>query len=110
MFPSAGGSPGTAGGFTPPRVASRGSIVQGGSDLHVPPRSAERLAQALRAAGDRDVAVRIIPHLSHTLCPDTLGSIQAWSWLPSRRLSNQLLDALASWLTAELKPGKLRAP
>jgi len=31
---------------------------------------------ALRAAVDRDVAVRIIPHLSHTLCPDTVGSIQ----------------------------------
>jgi len=39
-----------------------------------------------------------------------IGSIQAWSWLPSRRLSSQLLDTLASWLTAELKPGKLRAP
>ena len=92
------------------RVTVPALIVQGGSDLHVPPRSAERLAQALRAAGDRDVAVRLIPHLSHTLCPDVIGSIQAWSWLPSRRLSNQLLDTLASWLTAELKPGKLRAP
>jgi hypothetical protein len=48
--------------------------------------------------------------LSHTLCPDVIGSLQAWSWLPSRRLSNQLLDTRASWLTAELKPGKLRAP
>ncbi len=92
------------------RVTVPALIVQGGSDLHVPPRSAERLAATLRAAGDRDVAVRIIPHLSHTLCPDVIGSIQAWSWLPSRRLSNQLLDTLASWLTAELRPGKLRAP
>jgi hypothetical protein len=48
--------------------------------------------------------------LSDTLCPDVIASIQAWSWLPSRRLSNQLLDTLDSWLTAELKPGKLRAP
>jgi dienelactone hydrolase len=92
------------------RVTVPALILQGGSDLHVPPRSAERLAQALRAGGDRDVAVRILPHLSHTLCPDVIGSIQAWSWLPSRRLSSQLLDTLASWLTAELKPGKLRAP
>lgn len=86
------------------RVKLPALIVQGGSDLHVPPRSAERLAATLRAAGDRDVTVRVIPHLSHTLCPDITGHLQGWSWLPSRRLSNQLLDDLASWLTAELKP------
>ena len=79
-------------------------ILQGGSDLHVPPRSAERLAAAMHAAGNRDVTARIIPHLSHTLCPDIIGSIQAWSWLPSRRLSNTLLETLTSWLVTELKP------
>lgn len=78
-------------------------IVQGGSDLHVPPRSAERLAATMHAAGNRDVTVRIIPHLSHTLSPDPIGSIQAWSWLPSRRLSNALLDDVTRWLVAELK-------
>jgi len=78
-------------------------ILQGGSDLHVPPRSAERLVATLRAAGNRDVAARIIPHISHTLCPDIVGSIQAWSWLPSRRLSNALLDDLRTWLVSELK-------
>jgi hypothetical protein len=92
------------------RVTVPALILQGGNDLHVPPRSAERLAQTLRAAGDREVSVRIFPHLSHTLCPDAIGSLQAWSWLPSRRLSNQLLETLTGWLTAELKPGKLRAP
>ena len=78
-------------------------ILQGGSDLHVPPRSAERLVATLRAAGNRDITARIIPHVSHTLCPDIIGSIQAWSWLPSRRLSNALLDDLRTWLVAELK-------
>jgi len=86
------------------RVRVPALILQGGSDRHVPPRSAERLAAAMRAAGNHDVTARIIPHLSHTLCPDIVGSIQAWSWLPSRRLSNELLEALTSWLVAELKP------
>ncbi len=85
------------------RVKVPALILQGGSDLHVPPRSAERLAATMRAAGARDVTARIIPHLSHTLCPDIIGSIQAWSWLPSRRLSNELLETLTSWLVAELK-------
>jgi hypothetical protein len=77
-------------------------IIQGGNDLHVPPRSAERLAATMHAAGNRDVTVRIIPHLSHPLSPDIIGSLQAWSWLPSRRLSKALLDTLTSWLATEL--------
>jgi len=52
------------------RVTVPALILQGGSDLHVPPRSAERLAQALRAGGDRDVAVRILP-TSATRCART---------------------------------------
>ena len=86
------------------RVKVPALILQGGSDLHVPPRSAERLAATLRAAGDRDVTAQIIPHLSHTLCPDILGNVQAWSWLPSRRISNVLLEDVTRWLVVELKP------
>ncbi|HEX4455816.1 MAG TPA: hypothetical protein VH143_33380 [Kofleriaceae bacterium] len=42
--------------------------------------------------------------ISHTLCPDIIGSLQAWSWLPSRRLSNALLEDLRGWLVHELAP------
>jgi dipeptidyl aminopeptidase/acylaminoacyl peptidase len=86
------------------RVKVPALFIQGGSDLHVPPRSAERLAATMRVAGHRDLTVRLIPHLSHTLVPDVTGHRQGWSWLPSRRLSNQLLEELTTWLTAELKP------
>ena len=85
------------------RVRSPTLLVQGGSDLHVPPRSAERLAAVIRAAGEREVTVRIIPHVSHTLCPDVIGSVQAWTWLPSWRLSKALLDTVTRWLAAELR-------
>ena len=84
------------------RVKMPTLIVQGGADLHVPPRSAERLAAALHGAGNHDVDVRIIPHLSHTLAPDVIGSIQAWSWMPSRRLSSALLETLRGWLATRL--------
>ncbi len=79
-------------------------IVQGGSDLHVPPRSAERLVATMRGAGNPDVTAHVIPHLSHTLSPDVIGSVQAWSWLPSRRLSNALLETVRGWLVDRLKP------
>jgi dienelactone hydrolase len=85
------------------RVTSPVLILQGGSDLHVPPRSVERLVATLRAAGNLDVTARIIPHLSHTLCPDVVGTVQAWSWLPSRRVSNTLLEDLRAWLVAALR-------
>jgi hypothetical protein len=77
-------------------------ILQGGSDLHVPPRSVSRLTSVLHQTGNRDVTVRLLPQLSHVLSPDVIGSLQAWSWLPSRRLSNELLDTLASWLKTKL--------
>lgn len=85
------------------RVTSPVLILQGGSDLHVPPRSAGRLVAALGAAGNRDVTPRIIPHLSHTLCPDIIGSVDAWSWLPSRRVSNALLEEMRAWLVTRLR-------
>ncbi|MBV8760205.1 MAG: prolyl oligopeptidase family serine peptidase, partial [Deltaproteobacteria bacterium] len=79
-------------------------ILQGAADLHVPPRSAERLQAAMRAAGNHDVTVRILPNVSHTLSPDAIGSLQGFGWLPSRRLSNQLLVSLREFLVAKLKP------
>jgi uncharacterized protein len=89
------------------RVMAPTLVVQGGSDLHVPPRSAERIVETERAVGNPDATAKIIPQLSHTLCPDIIGSIQAWSWLPSRRLSTELLTDVTTWLTAELfKAGK----
>jgi uncharacterized protein len=87
-------------------VAVPALVLQGGSDLHVPPRSAERLVATMRAAGNRDVSARIVPHLSHTLCPDVDGSIHAWTWLPSWRLSNELLETMTGWLATRLGTGR----
>lgn len=49
-------------------------IIHGGADLHVPVRSAGRLAAAMRAAGNPDVTVRIFPGVSHSLMPDPIGT------------------------------------
>jgi hypothetical protein len=50
-------------------------ILQGGTDITVPARSAEKLAAAMRDDGNHDETVRIIPGVSHSLLPDPVGAM-----------------------------------
>jgi len=86
------------------KVRAPSLILQGGSDRHVPPISAERIAAAMRRGGNPNVAVRIFPQLSHMLVPDPEGLASGWKQLPSYRLSDALLRTLTDWLVAELRP------
>src|SRR5262249_23325450 len=79
-------------------------ILHGGADLHVPPRSAERLAVAMRAAPNPDVTVRLFPGLSHTFLPDPLGLSSGWLFLPAFLTAPEDLDTLARWVTSPLHP------
>jgi dipeptidyl aminopeptidase/acylaminoacyl peptidase len=49
------------------KVRAPALVVHGGNDLHVPLRSAERIATAMRSNGNKDVTVRIFPGISHSL-------------------------------------------
>jgi len=82
-------------------------ILQGGADITVPIRSAERLAAAMRAGGNRDVTVRIFPGVSHALLPDTVGASDRWLYLPAFETAPQLLDVLAQWTAAHLAPSRV---
>lgn len=84
-------------------------IVQGGSDITVPLRSAERLASAMRAGGNRDVTVRILPGVSHAFLPDPGGLPSGWAVLPGFLTAPPVLDELTAWMRARLKVGR-RAP
>jgi dienelactone hydrolase len=86
-----------------PRVRAPLLIVQGGSDLHVPPISAERLAAAVRGAGNRDVSVLIVPYISHILSPDPDGRASAWAHLPSYRPAEVVLHTVDDWLQTHLR-------
>jgi dipeptidyl aminopeptidase/acylaminoacyl peptidase len=77
-------------------------IIQGATDLHVPIRSAERLAWAMRAAGNRDVTVRLFPGVSHSLLRDPLGLNSGWVYLPAFLTSPDILQAMSEWLSARL--------
>jgi uncharacterized protein len=81
-------------------------ILQGGSDITVPIRSAERLAAAMREGGNPDVTVRIIPGVSHALLPDPVGVSTRWLYLPGFETSPQLLDVLTRWTVSHLAPGQ----
>ena len=85
------------------RVRTPALIIQGANDLHVPLRSLERLAQAMRAAGDRDVTVRVFPGVSHSFLPDPGGLSSGWAMLPAFRTSPEILQAASDWLAARLR-------
>jgi pimeloyl-ACP methyl ester carboxylesterase len=78
-------------------------IVQGGSDITVPLRSAEKLASFMRSSGNQDVTVRVIPGVSHSLLPDPLGLSSEWVFLPAFETSPQVLNLMADWLGTRLR-------
>jgi dipeptidyl aminopeptidase/acylaminoacyl peptidase len=84
------------------RVKCPALIVQGGNDLHVPMRSSERIANAMRANGNQDVTVRIFPGVSHSLLPDPIGPNSGWAYLPAFLTSPEMLDVMAHWTSQKL--------
>ena len=88
--------------FYASRVHCPALILQGGSDITVPIRSAERIASAIRSNGNPDVTVRIIPAVSHSMLPDPVGPGSGWVYLPAFETSPQLLDVMTNWATARL--------
>lgn len=77
-------------------------ILHGGSDITVPVRSAEKIANAIRSNGNSDVTVRIIPGVSHSLLPDPVGPNSGWVYLPAFATSPRVLDVMTNWATARL--------
>jgi dienelactone hydrolase len=84
------------------RVHCPALILQGGSDITVPIRSAEKIASAIRSNGNSDVTVRIIPAVSHSMLPDPIGPGSGWLYLPAFATCPQLLDVMTNWATAHL--------
>lgn len=77
-------------------------IIQGGADATVPISSAENIASAMRAGGNLDVTVRIVPGVSHSLLPDPFGLSSGWAALPAFLTAPEVLDELTRWSVAKL--------
>ena len=81
------------------RVTAPVLILQGDADDVVPPEGAQRLAQAFRDGGNRDVTVRILPGLTHTMLRArdfAHGAPDASSY----RLPVEVKGDVAQWVTS----------
>ena len=85
------------------RVRCPALLLHGAADLTVPPRSAGRLAAAMRAAGNADVTVRFFPGVSHAFLPDPWGLPSGWVTLPGFATSPEVLRAIGEWAEERLE-------
>jgi acetyl esterase/lipase len=75
----------------------------------VPASEAEKLAAALRSAGNSSVTVRVFPETNHLFVADRNGSFVdasgrlRYSSLPSLAVRREVLGAIADWLDAHLR-------
>jgi dienelactone hydrolase len=80
-------------------------ILQGALDRQVSAGQADTVAATLRAAGNRDVIEKVYPGLNHLfLHTDGDGSPMEYPGLTNTKLPALVLDDLAAWLTARLRP------
>jgi alpha-beta hydrolase superfamily lysophospholipase len=77
-------------------------ILQGETDRQVPAIEARRLADAMRAAGNRRVTVRTFPRMNHLMVEDPSGSPLRYPSLPSFEVRQDLRGVLADWLARTL--------
>jgi hypothetical protein len=84
------------------RVTAATLILQGATDRQVPVDQAEKLAALIRAGGNRDVTVRVIPATNHLFIADPTGDFNAYDKLPTNNVSASVLGPLADWLVLKL--------
>jgi dienelactone hydrolase len=87
------------------RVRAPVLVLQGATDRQVPEAQARELAGTARAAGNRDVTLRVFAGLNHLFVPDPEGTadVQRYAALPSKQVQPEVLGALADWLAAKLR-------
>jgi hypothetical protein len=77
-------------------------ILQGATDRQVPVDQANKLAALIRAGGNTDVTVRVIPATNHLFIVDPSGDFGNYDKLATNRLSADVLGPLADWLVLKL--------
>ena len=86
------------------RVRQPVLILHGALDRQVTVGQADTLAAALRAGGNRRVALEVYPRLNHLFLPSSSdGSPAEYPSLTDTRLPGAVLDRLTGWLAAALR-------
>ena len=77
-------------------------ILQGATDRQVPADQAQKLAALIRAGGNADVTVKIIPATNHLFIEDPSGDFRAYDKLRTNRVAPNVLGPLADWMVTRL--------
>jgi dienelactone hydrolase len=78
-------------------------ILQGALDRQVTAEQAGMLEQAARAAGNKDVTVRLWPNLNHLFLPARTGTFSEYSQLETQIIGDDVLKTLSDWLATKLR-------
>ena len=79
-------------------------VLQGATDRQVTAGQATELANAFKAAGNRDVTLRVLPTTDHLFLPDTSGDPAGYGALKVSAIPRTTLGIIADWLAARLRP------
>jgi len=82
-------------------------IIQGALDTQVEPENADRLETLARARKNSPpVEVVKVPSVNHLLVPATTGELDEYGALKDKQVSQQVTEALATWLKKTLSPAR----
>ncbi len=81
-------------------------VLHGALDRQVAAEQAGMIEQAAHAAGNKDVAVRVLPNLNHLFLPARTGAFSEYSTLETNVVGDDVLKPLGDWLAAKLKVEK----
>ncbi len=83
---------------TAKRVKTPTIILQGEKDQQVTFEQANKLAAAMKAGGNKDVTVKVVPNLNHLFIADSSGNPAGYVNLKSNKVSSEVLGLMAEWL------------
>ena len=81
-------------------------ILQGEIDQQVTADQAPMIENAARAAGNKDVSVRLYPGLNHLFLPAKTGSPSEYTSLSTSTIGDDIIKQMGDWLVEKLKVGK----
>ena len=77
-------------------------ILQGGTDQQVTPEQAPIIDRTLKAAGNRDVTMRVFPNRNHLFLADSVGFPRDYVKIRNGRIGADVMGPAADWLVLKL--------
>ena len=84
------------------KVKSPVLILQGGTDQQVTPEQAPIIERTLKAAGNKDVTLRVFPNRNHLFLADSVGFPGGYTKLKDGHIGADIMGPLTEWLVQKL--------